>query len=251
MKSTGHITARGAFTGDFGISPDAPAHQIPGEIERDREIMVQRPGMLHKHVPIQVDPESGRMFCGGRYLFDSYDDAEAYRRWVLDDFVVDGVPFPERSYFVDPVFLAWHVVGAHDFDPIDTHVAIRFERWALSGPAAREVLDELWPAARKEARERGLASVWVLYSEERREAGLVTVAKRSGQAAPGEVDEASLALLRRPSIGAALEARGLATSVLDRAGLVWTIWLPRAAAGEAPSLWPNSPPLPAPVLASR
>lgn len=251
MNSTGRITAQGAFTGDFGISPDAPAHQIPGEIERDREIMVLRPGMLHKHVPIQVDPASGRMFCGGRYLFDTYDDAEAYRRWVLEEFVVDGVPFPERSYFVDPVFLAWQVIGAHDFDALEAHVAIRFERWVLSGPAGREHLEELWPAARKEARKRGLASVWVLYSAERGEAGLVTVAKRSGQAAPGEVDEESLALLRQPSIGAALEESGLATRVLDRTGLVWTIWVPRAAPGEDPSLWPNSPPLPAPVTAHR
>lgn len=250
MYTTGPIRAQGAFTGDFGISPEAPAHQIPGEIERDREIMTLRPGMRQKHLPVQVDPETGRMFSGGRYLFDSFEEAEAYRRWVLEEFAVDGVPFPERAYFVDPVFLAWQVIGAHDFDPLHAHAAIRFERWALSGPAAREHLDELWPAARNAARKRGLASVWLLYSEERGEAGLVTVAKRSAEAAPGQVDEASLALLRQPSIGAALVERGLATSVLDRTGLVWTLWLPRARAGDDPSLWPNSPPLPAPVPAS-
>lgn len=251
MYATGPITAQGAFTGDFGISPDAPVHQIPGDIERDREVMVRQPGMLHKHLPVRIDPASGAAFSGGRYLFDTYENAEAYRRWVLDEFVVDGVPFPQRSYFVDPVFLAWQVVGAHDFDPIDTHAAIRFERWSLAGPGGREFLDELWAEARREARKRGLASVWMLYSGERGEAGLVTVAKRSADAAPGEVDGGSLALLGQRSLGDAIEHAGRGTPVFDRTGLVWTLWLPRAAPGEAPSLWPNSPPLPAPVPAMR
>lgn len=113
MYRTGRIDAQGAFTGDFGISPEAPADRIPREIERDREIMTLRPGMRQKHLPVQVDPATGRMSSGGRYLFDSYEDAEAYRRWVLDDFVVDGVRFPERRYFVDLQRGAWRGGARH------------------------------------------------------------------------------------------------------------------------------------------
>ena len=238
MYDIGPIRAAGAFTGDFGIHPDAPAGQIPGDIERDREIMVQRPGMRQKHLPLHLDPQTGRLSAGGRYLFDRYEDAEAYRRWVTEEFTVDGVPFPERSYFVEPRFLAWRVAGAWDFAPLETHGGIRFQRWSLRADVAEAALRGAWSSVREAAERAGLASSWLLFSEARREAGLVTItALGAPAAAAGEGDRAITAALE----GVALE------KTFDRVDVVWTIWMPRAAEGRPPSLWPNSPPLPAPA----
>lgn len=240
MYDIGPIEAAGAFTGDFGIAANTPAAEIPGEIERDREVMARRPGMRQKHVPVHLDAETGRLFAGGRYLFDRYEDAEAYRRWVTEEYAVDGVPFPRRAYFLEPRFLAWRVAGAWDFAPLQRHGGIRFQRWALSDGVAEPALRGAWNAIRPAAERAGLASAWLLFSEERREAGLVTITALGAPAeAAGEGDRA---------VTAALE--GIAREkTFDRVDLVWTIWMPRAAEGQPPSLWPNSPPLPAPVLA--
>ena len=237
MYAIGSIEAAGAFTGDFGISPDAPAAQIPADIERDREIMTRRPGMRQKHLPLHLDPDTGRLSAGGRYLFDRYEDAEAYRRWVTEEFTVDGVPFPARSYFVGPRFLAWRVAGAWDFAPLTTHGGIRFRRWSLSAGVTEARLSGVWSSVREAAERAGLASAWLLFSPERREAGLVTItALGEPPEVAGEGDRA---------VTAALEAVSLAKT-FDRVDLVWTLWMPRAAEGRPPSLWPNSPPLPAP-----
>jgi hypothetical protein len=245
--SKGPIAAGGAFTGDFGIAPGAPVEQVPGFIEADREIMAARPGMRQKHVPIVVD-DAGRAFCGGRYLFDSWENAEDYRRWVTEEFVVDGIPFPERPLFVEPAFLAWRVLGAHDFQPVRAHRAVRFERWALGDGVTREQVSALWSRVRDDADRRGLASAWLLFSDERREAGLVTVAGSASPHTPAELDPELLAQLDGPdSVGRVVEQGRIGTRVFDRTGWVWTLWLPLAGAGESPSLWPNSPPLPAPV----
>ncbi|HEX2191304.1 MAG TPA: hypothetical protein VHG51_20505, partial [Longimicrobiaceae bacterium] len=245
----GPIAAGGAFTGDFGIAPGAPVDQVPAFIETDREVMAARPGMRQKHVPITVD-EAGRPFCGGRYLFDTWENAEDYRRWVTEEFVVDGVPFPERPLFVDPVFLSWRVAGAHDFRPVEEHRAVRFERWALAPEVTEDQLTALWDRVRAAADRRGLASAWLLWSDERREAGLVTVAGSADSRRSAELDPELLDLLEGPdAVGKIVEQRGTGTRVFDRTGWVWTLWLPLAGAGEPPSLWPNSPPLPAPVAA--
>ncbi|HLM67232.1 MAG TPA: hypothetical protein VK358_06880 [Longimicrobium sp.] len=250
MYTKGPITAGGAFTGDFGIAPGAPVDQVPAFIEADREIMTTRPGMRLKHVPIFVD-EAGRAFCGGRYLFDSWENAEAYLRWMTEEFVVDGIPFPERPLFVEPAFLAWRVIGAHDYQPVEAHRAVRFERWALADGVGPRQLADAWERVRDDADRRGLASAWLLFSQERREAGLVTVAGSGGSHAPGELDPKLLALLDGPdAVGRVLEQWKIGVRAFNRTGWVWTVWLPLAEAGDPPALWPNSPPLPAPVPAA-
>lgn len=239
MYDIGPIDAAGAFTGDFGIHPDAPAADIPDEIERDREIMTQQPGMRQKHVPIHLEPGTGRLFAGGRYLFDRYEDAEAYRRWVTTEFVVDGVPFPDRAYFVKPRFLSWRVAGAWDFLPMERHGGIRLQRWALPRGVGERRMRRVWSSIRRAAARAGLASAWLLFSEERREAALVTLtALGAPPEVAGDADR---------EITAALEGI-TGEKTFDRVDLVWTIWMPRAVEGQPPSLWPNSPPLPAPAL---
>lgn len=243
MTGIGPISAKGAFTGDFGIAPGVAAERVPAAIEHDRVIMTQRPGMQSKHVPLQLDFTTGRVACGGRYLFDRYEDACDYRRWMFEDFVTDGVPFPERSYFVEPTFLAWSVVGAHQFLPLERHAGIRFQRRSTALPA--EQLPALYHALRAHAERQALAAVWLLHAPDRGEVGLVTISGRTGES-PTDLDQAALdQLTDRASTGAAFESAAAGGNVLDRTGWVWNLWLPRAAAGCPQSLWPNSPPLPA------
>ncbi|HEX9412495.1 MAG TPA: hypothetical protein VF916_03250 [Ktedonobacterales bacterium] len=61
--------ASAAFTCDFAISKDASPPDIVPMIERDRTIMTARPGFLRKFIPLRIDPASGNLLSGGRYLF--------------------------------------------------------------------------------------------------------------------------------------------------------------------------------------
>ena len=248
----GPIEARGAFTADFALPAEVPVAQVPAMIERDRAIMATRPGMRQKHLPVAFDGPSGRFLSGGRYLFDTFENALAYREWVQHDFVVDGTKFFERPYFVDPIFFAWRVIGGHDFKPIaECHKVIRFERWKASDDALGAI-EGAWPDLRDEAQAQGLASAWLLHSEEDQQIGVVSVA--DGARSPGATgpDATSLGVLESaPSLGLPFEEHGLATKTFDRTSWVLTIWFPLHP-GEPvdPALWPNSPPLPAPVPAA-
>ena len=124
----------GAFTCDFGLSSDPsllPPDQIAPSIERDRMYMAARPGMLHKHIPISFDANHN-VFSGGRYLFDTAEHAREYRDWVFNTYVLDGVNFLKRSYFLNPDCHAWTVIGAHDFGDVhSSQIVLRTERWSL------------------------------------------------------------------------------------------------------------------------
>lgn len=247
--SVGPINAGGAFTADLALPASMPLDQVASAIERDRAIMTTRPGMRQKHLPIRIEQETGNFLSGGRYLFDTAENAERYKSWVENEFVIDGTTFFERPYILNPVYYAWQVIGAHDLGDIHTsHIVVRSERWSLAGTTPRAALEHAWPAILAEAGERGLTSVWLLYQERERLAGLVTVADRVGPSSPHEPDFASLVALESPpSLGRGFAERGW-TQVFDRTSWALTLWLPLdVAAGGAPSLWPNSPPLPAPT----
>jgi hypothetical protein len=245
----GPIEAQGAFTADFGLPAEVPLAQVPALIERDRAIMATRPGMRQKHLPAVFDESSGRFLSGGRYLFDTFENALAYRDWVEHGFVLDGTKFFERPYFIDPIFFAWHVIGAHDFKPIaESHKVIRFERWSGSGDA-RAALERAWPDLRDEAQSRGLASAWLLYNPEHQQIGVISVADVVGSSGPADPDAMSLrALESAPSLGFAFQEQRSSAKAFDRTSWVLTIWFPlRPGEPVEPALWPNSPPLPAPV----
>ena len=135
----------GAFTCDFGLSSDPtllPPDQVAPSIERDRMYMSARPGMLHKHIPFSFDPRdpSGKaVFSGGRYLFDTAEHAREYRDWVFNNYVLDGVSFLKRSYFLSPECHAWTVIGAHDFGDIHSSQIVLTDRTlvAVPRPASR------------------------------------------------------------------------------------------------------------------
>src|SRR5262245_2967208 len=71
------LQAGGAFTCDFGLPGALPLDQVPPLIERDRMYMTARPGLIRKLVPIGLDFAMGNLWSGGRYLFDTKEDADA------------------------------------------------------------------------------------------------------------------------------------------------------------------------------
>src|ERR1044071_2436848 len=74
-----NIKARGAFTCDFALPGDFPLGQVAPVIERDRMYMADRPGMQRKQIPIRFDFATGNILTGGRYLFDTRQDAAKYK----------------------------------------------------------------------------------------------------------------------------------------------------------------------------
>src|SRR5687768_7156012 len=85
--SVGPINAGGAFTADLALPASMPLDQVASAIERDRAIMTTRPGMRQKHLPIRIEQETGNFLSGGRYLFDTAENAERYKSWVENEFV--------------------------------------------------------------------------------------------------------------------------------------------------------------------
>jgi hypothetical protein len=239
---------RGAFTCDFALPGVLPASGVPTVTERDRMYMAARPGMVNKHLPIRLpEGEGGRFYSGGRYLFDTVEHAAEYKAFVVDGgFVLDGVPFLERPYIIEPDCHAWTVLGARDFGGDASHALVRTERWLLPEGDARQKLEEKWGALVREAQARGLTGVWLLYSPGERLASVVAYARKGTQAGPPDFESLS-ALERAPSFG---EVLGLEASArtFDRAHFVLSIWYPFAPGDHGrPSLWPNSPPLPMPT----
>jgi hypothetical protein len=246
--AVGPIHAMAALTVDFGLPGSLPLDQLPAAIERDRMHMAKRPGLRQKHLPFRIDSQNGNYLSGGRYLFDTVENAEKYKSWAESEFVLDGIKFFERPFFIDPVCHVWRVIGAQDLTDIrTTHNVIRSERWQLQSEHAPD-LEQAWPLIYQEAQKQGLSSVWLLHNVQERLAGIISIA---GQAASTDLqkpeDTCLGALESLPSLGTMFDGLGW-VKVFDRTSWVLTIWFPISEGElEAPALWPNSPPLPAPI----
>ena len=210
--------------------------------------MAERPGMQHKHLPLAFDPATGNLFSGGRYLFDKAHQAEAYKAWVQNDFILDGTKFLERPIFIGPECHAWTVIGAHDFEA--DRLAARAPHRALERAVdnAKKELRDLWAGIRAEADQRDLSAAWLLYSKHEHLAqASSTSTDRVGPADPTMPDFASLgALAGSPALGHSLADLG-GSKTFDRSQWILTVWSPFEAGDQGePSLWPYSPPFPAP-----
>ncbi|HEU0157534.1 MAG TPA: hypothetical protein VFQ82_15795 [Stellaceae bacterium] len=240
----GEAASGGAFTCDFGLSSTLRQDQVAPSIERDRMYMAARPGLLHKHIPISFDADNN-VFSGGRYLFDTARHAEEYRDWVFHSYVLDGVHFLKRPYFLSPECHAWTVIGAHDFAEIySPQIVLRTERWSLRNarhPAL--ILKQRFDAVMADAQKRGLTSVWLLYDEEDGLASLVYFGGRLGPSDPRQPDLASLdALAAAPPLGDIFADQGWKRT-FDRTQWALAIWFPFALGDRGePALWPNTPP---------
>ena len=239
----------GAFTCDFALPSNFPGAQLGPSIERDRMYMAARPGLLHKHIPITIDPGTGNFLSGGRYLFDTAEHAREYRDWVFNTYVLDGVHFLKRSYFLNPECHAWTVIGAHDFGDIhNSQIVLRTERWSVQN--ARQpalTLQQRYEVILARAQERGLTSVWLLYEQEEALVSLVYFGGRVGPSDPSMPDSTSLsALAAAPRLGAIFDDQGWKRT-FDRTQWTLTIWFPFALGDRGePALWPNTSPFPQP-----
>lgn len=245
----GPINVEAAVTDYFNFPPATPLELVPTYIERDRPHFAARPGFRSKHLPLRVEPESGITYCGGHYLFDTFEHAQAFVAWLENDYTVDGTVFVKVPFFQNLACHVWQVVGAHDFTEVsDAHAVIRCLRWRLTDSEHAETLRALWPGLRDTAERQGLASLWLLANAEERHAGVVAVADRAAAPAGASYDYASIqALENREFLNQVLADQAWAEKIYDRTSWVWTVWLPHTVGAEenlAP-LWPNSPPLPA------
>ncbi|HZI12627.1 MAG TPA: hypothetical protein VE153_19750 [Myxococcus sp.] len=225
-----------------------PAAAVPPVIERDRMYMAQRPGMLHKHLPVVPDAQ-GNYLTGGRYLFKTHLEALDYERWTHHDFVLDGEIFVQRSLFVGPECRAWKTIGAFQVGDLATNTPVlRTERYSVPDWDMTLVLKLLYPVLRHRALEQGLTGMWLLYDDRSDLVTLVYFADRVGDYTPGPVpDLASLgALAQKPRQGRLFELLGW-PNVFDRTQFTFTIWFPYEKGDQGrPSVWPNSPALPEP-----
>jgi hypothetical protein len=246
VADDGDGAAEGSFSCDFGLSSDLPLGTVPAVIERDRMYMAARPGMITKQLPIAFDPGTGAIYSGGRYLFDTYEHARDYAEWVRHGFFLDGVEFLSRPIFLAPDCHAWRVVGARSFAGIEHQVVMRTERFQVPAGSWGD-LHRVFREARKEAEGRGLAALWLVANEDEGLAQLVYFRDRVGAVDPTVPDFASYgALAGAPALGDAVAPAGWVRT-FDRTHWMLTVWFPFVAGdqGEA-SLWPSSPPFPAP-----
>ena len=243
----GNIGAGGAFTCDFGLPSDMDFSGVPAILETDRIHQSAREGFMRKLVPLRIEFSTGELFSGGRYLFSSREDADAYKTWLETEFALDGVPFFSRPYFLQSECHAWSVIGAHDFAPVDSHVVIRTERWSVPDTNQRTLLMERWTALAAEAQRRGLAGVWLLYHKQERLVSVVSFGLRVAAPDPTSPDFASLGAIEgMPPLGD-LFADQPWVRTFDRSHWTLTTWFPYVEGDQGePSLWPNSPPFPRP-----
>lgn len=237
----GNIKARGAFTCDFTLPASLPLDQVAPIIERDRMYMAERPGMQRKQIPLAIDFATGNILSGGRYLFDTKQDAVKYKSWVENDFVLDGIHFFDRPYFLSPACYSWGVIGAHNFKDLPKQVVVRTERWSVPHESQMQTLKQKFRALLATAEESGLTGVWLLYNKEEQLAQLVYFADRIASPDPF----ASLGALQSATpLGATFNNQPGWTKTFDRTQLVLTVWFPFELGDHGlPSLWPNSPPL--------
>ena len=241
----GNIQARGCFTCDFAIPVNAPLDVAP-VIERDRMYMAERPGMQRKQIPLRFD--GANLLSGGRYLFNTRLQAEQYKSWVENDFVLDGTHFFDRDYFLNPDCHAWRVIGAHNFKGLEDQVVLRTERWSVPDENQVNTLKQSWPTIMAAAEKNGLTGAWLLYIKDERLVQIVYFDDRTGTPIPGVPDFVSLGALEGATpLGAIFDSQSGWTKTFDQTHWVLTVWFPFVLGDHGePSLWPNSPPLPQP-----
>ena len=243
------LDAKGGFSCDFEFDSAIPLDQVPAILERDRMHMADQDGHITKRIPLNMDPVTGQVFGGGRYLFEKRKDARKYKKWVTKDYELDGVQLLDRPEFLATDCHVWRNIAAYDFtDDPAAHVVMRTERWEVPGHAnVKPFLKALAPFVAEQAEAAGLTSIWMFYDKKDRLVELVYYGGRVAPPPPGAPDLASLgALASMPTLGGVFDALCW-HRVLDRTSFVFTTWFPFELGdqGEA-ALFPNSPPFPGP-----
>lgn len=251
--SPGPINVEACVFDDFRLTEHLPAEKAPAVIERDRQFMSARPGFNRKLLPLFIEKDGSRVYSGGRYLLDTWENGLAFADWCENEFEIDGVLILDRPDFAEVTTHIFRVIGAHDFKDIHrAQTAYRTEIWKSSDSSAEDKLVNLWPSLRDRAEEEGHSSIWLLHNAQSAEISIVTVVDRVDPQASQGLDYATLdALAEAKSYG---DEWDWAEKTSSRCHWVYTIWFPNTGSSEdEPALWPNSPPLPAPaaILAGK
>lgn len=77
----GEINAKAAMTSDIVMRADLTFNMINDYVEIERRTMDVHTGMNRKYTPFQYDPVSAGPLCGGRYLFDTWENVQTYFKW--------------------------------------------------------------------------------------------------------------------------------------------------------------------------
>lgn len=252
----GEIHAEAAMTSDIVLPHDLPFDKLNDYVEIERRSMDIYRGMNRKYTPIQYDTVTGGTICGGRYVFDTWENVQDYFRWTQEELEFEpGIKFWDRAMFQQVDKHIWKVIGAHDFTHVDTHGVNRFERWHYGADPAvvKEALTLLWPQLREQARRAGLGSVWLLDQPDERQIAIMT----SNATAHDDNDvpsaqHAVAQLANMPSLGALLPAHLGLRAAFNRTSMVFSTWLPLSRQQRgAPAINPMSPPLPLPAVPTQ
>lgn len=252
----GEIHAEAAMTSDIVLPRDLPFEQLNDYVEIERRSMDTYRGMNRKYTPIQYDTVTGGPICGGRYVFDTWENVQDYFRWTQEELEFEpGVKFWDRAMFQQVDKHIWKVIGAYDFTHVDTHGVNRFERWTYTADAvdAKRILKELWPQVQEQARQAGLGSVWLLDQPDEKMIAIMTSGATARE--DNDVDAAQRAIAKlsgMTSLGALLPASLGATAVFNRTSMVFSTWLPLSRQQKgAPAINQMSPPLPFPNVPAQ
>ena len=249
--SVGPIEVEGFAIDDFLLTDKLPPDKAPATIEIDRLNMSARPGFNRKLLPLRVEQDSATVYSGGRYLFDTFENAQAFGDWCANKYELDGVLILEREDFAEVSAGVHRVIGAYDFKDVHSaQVAYRTEIWDSSDTNCEDKLANLWPQLRDRAAEEGKSALWLMHDPKQNRVILVSVFDRVGEYSETELDYQTLAAVERAdSYG---KEWAWAEKSFDRSHWVFTIWFPNTGnSTDKPPLWPNSPPLPAPEDAIR
>jgi len=245
----GEIKAEAAFTADLILDERVTDIAVAvNQQNMSRREMDLRKGMYIKYVPYHPHPVTGQIMVGGRYLFDTWENAMAYEDWTTNVYEVGN---PPQTFWKAPMWKkvdvwAWRVVGACSFSHPETHGLHRLQRWSYEGSNIEDELRQLYPTIRDAAQARGAAAVWLLYQPDDKLVSILTVMKAPETLTTESVYDAIENLAAQPSLGSLLPSKLRPRSIFDRSSVNLAVWTPVSrAAGGAEQFTPLAPVLPA------
>ncbi|KAK5163328.1 uncharacterized protein LTR77_010701 [Saxophila tyrrhenica] len=234
----GEIPARAAITVEI-VCPPCPLQPFIDTQYPDSKTMSARPGVYMKYLPYRYDEVTGKLLTGGSYLFDSYADAEGYKRWTTEEFEVDEprVKFWEREMFESRRSWVRRVVEAWNFRPVGEHAVGKVEQWRYEGEDAEVALHEAWPLVKSEAEKQGAAAIWLLHGGKEKIVGIqLAFPKVTGKVDQESARRSLAAAEQHPSLEQFLPKALRYERIFRRTSLLLTLWLPRSRAAGGKEL---------------
>ncbi|KAH7361653.1 hypothetical protein B0T11DRAFT_279304 [Plectosphaerella cucumerina] len=244
----GELTAKAGFTADMILDEHLDIAAAVNSQDMSRVDMALRKGMYIKTVPYYLHPVTGQIIVGGRYLFDTYEDAVNYADWSTKEYLVGDPPahFWDLPIFSNVQRWIWRVAGAHHFSLPEKHGLHRLQRWTYDGDNVEEELTNAWPGIREASKKRGAGGVWLLYQPDDKLISIFTVMNKPDTVTVESIYDAVESLKAQSSLGELLPSSLNAKPIFDRTSPNLAIWLPVSrAAGGVEQTTPLTPVLPA------